>query len=364
MQASPNLGSVGSPSGVGIGTSGLGAGNFPGLPNYLGSGRLLNTQIPSSSPGLSGQTYPYGDPRLGGSSGLSYPYPYYPPGYETGQALQGLASLTTAYGQYGQDYQRARLLDQQVERARIGTRMLLRQEAEYLRSLQPKAEDLRRATLDLDLARARRQAPIGEVLSGKAPNDLLAFLKGEQARGKRGPAAPLDESMLGKLNVTTDFGGNIGPIKSGKVNWPSVLMDPAFRAAREKFDVTLREAVERARVNGRVDDTLMRDLEAAHQSLANTLDRVAVDLTMAEYMEAKRHVSWLGEGRRALSDPNVANYFNRRYEARGKTVSDLIDHMSREGLRFAPAVPGGEGAYRTLYAYLAACVEAMQGTKP
>jgi len=56
----------------------------------------------------------------------------------------------------------------------------------------------------------------------------------------------------------------------------------------------------------------------------------------------------------ALQDPNVAHFFDRKYEARGKTVGDLVDYMSKNGLRFAPAVPGDEAAYRALQTFLAA----------
>jgi subtilase family serine protease len=59
----------------------------------------------------------------------------------------------------------------------------------------------------------------------------------------------------------------------------------------------------------------------------------------------------------ALEDPKAANYFNGNWVANGKgknlghvaNVGELIDYMSKKGLRFAPAVAGEADAYRALY---------------
>ena len=84
-----------------------------------------------------------------------------------------------------------------------------------------------------------------------------------------------------------------------------------------------------------------------------------------QYLEARKYVNYLSDALRALADKNVANYLSRdgarpRYSARGKTVADLIDYMTREGLKFAPALPGDEAAYRMLYTALAAYDNALQ----
>jgi hypothetical protein len=53
-----------------------------------------------------------------------------------------------------------------------------------------------------------------------------------------------------------------------------------------------------------------------------------------------------------LEKPHAGNYFTGKFSARGKTVGELIQNMSRQGLRFAPAVAGDEGAYENLHRYL------------
>ena len=50
----------------------------------------------------------------------------------------------------------------------------------------------------------------------------------------------------------------------------------------------------------------------------------------------------------------MQNYFNQKWVAKGKTVAELIQNMTAAGLRFAPATPGDEGAYRALHFALVA----------
>jgi hypothetical protein len=66
-------------------------------------------------------------------------------------------------------------------------------------------------------------------------------------------------------------------------------------------------------------------------------------------MKAKRYLNDLDSALRVLEDPNASKFANRKLAARGSTVSDLVAEMSGQGLRFAPAVPGDEGAYVALH---------------
>ena len=54
---------------------------------------------------------------------------------------------------------------------------------------------------------------------------------------------------------------------------------------------------------------------------------------------------------KALQAPDVGNYINGKYAARGKTVGELVKNMG--GLKFAQATPGDEQAYKALQEKLA-----------
>ncbi len=56
---------------------------------------------------------------------------------------------------------------------------------------------------------------------------------------------------------------------------------------------------------------------------------------------------------RALGNPDVGDYFNQKFAAKGKTTAELVKYMSDKGLKFAPATPGDEAAYRAVHQALA-----------
>ncbi len=309
---------------------------------------------------------PYSSPGYGGGgsqSPYSNPYvSYYDP---FGGYFRGVGDLVSSYGKYGIDNNTARLINQQVEQEKIRTRRMLFEEWRYERMNMPTAEDVRKRDRDMALARARSEPPLPDIVAATSLNSLLAHLKDAHAKGQRGTRFDLDEEQLKKVNVSSAYGGNIGLFKNkGKFNWPLALRGENFDAVRQQFEDHVGDAVNRAGINGRVDVALMKDLLAEAKAMHAELEKPKSvgELSPAQYMEAKRFLNLIDDGVKALQDPNVANYFNRKYEARGKTVGDLIDHMAKEGLTFAAAVPGEEAAYRSLQNSLAAYDEATGRT--
>ncbi|MFL5240857.1 MAG: hypothetical protein ACJ8FY_02000, partial [Gemmataceae bacterium] len=51
----------------------------------------------------------------------------------------------------------------------------------------------------------------------------------------------------------------------------------------------------------------------------------------------------------ALQDPNVSKFVSRSWGAKGNSVSELVDGMTQQGLKFAAATVGDEPYYTSLY---------------
>jgi hypothetical protein len=64
---------------------------------------------------------------------------------------------------------------------------------------------------------------------------------------------------------------------------------------------------------------------------------------------ALRFLNDLADTIRALQEPNIAKYAANPFAESGTTVSELVLHMTRHGLRFAPAISGQEAAYTALH---------------
>jgi hypothetical protein len=83
-------------------------------------------------------------------------------------------------------------------------------------------------------------------------------------------------------------------------------------------------------------------------------------MTPTQYVDARRFLNQLEDALTALQQPDVQNFFNGRWAAKGKTVGDLVKYMADNGLRFAPATQGDEAAYRMLQQRLAAYNMALE----
>jgi hypothetical protein len=87
--------------------------------------------------------------------------------------------------------------------------------------------------------------------------------------------------------------------------------------------------------------------------LHNQLRRNGGDLPFAVYTEAKTFLNNRDDAIAALRQQGVGNYFTGKLAIKAKTIPELVDFMTKQGLQFAPAVPGDEPAYATLHEALA-----------
>jgi hypothetical protein len=304
-----------------------------------GSTATLTTTPTSTSP-----VTQYGDPYL--SPYTSNPYAsYYNP---WGGYLSGRADLVTARANAAVTYQRAGLVQEEVFRSQLDTRRKIWEEARYERATLLNSEQLRLTEKQNALDRARHDPPAGEIVSGQSLNDLFSYLNAQQGKGFTGQPVTLGEDVLKHINVTTDKGGNAGLLKSD-IKWPAPLQRSEFEDTRKKLEQDLTEAVRQAKF-GPVDQNKVVDIKNNIQKMQDILLSRVNDMQPADYMTAKKYLNMLDDSARALSDPNVQNFFNDKWSAKGKTVGDLVKYMSRDqGLKFAPATPGDEWAYRALW---------------
>jgi hypothetical protein len=283
------------------------------------------------------------------------PPPYIYQGYQgpMNGYLTGVSSVIGAQGQYLQDYQSARMSAQQVEQEKIRTRAMLRAQERYEASLQPTAQDIADQRRERELRWARRDPPRTDIWSGDALNALLKAAGRIQSQGVRGPLVPLDPEVLRQINLSG--GTSRGPstvLRNGKPRWPLVLQEEIFTPERKEVERLLPVAAMEAR-EGDVQLATFRGLTAAVDRINGKIDAAAQNMSLQEIAQAQRYTGQLKDALSLLKDPNVANYFNGKWEAQGRDVGELIYNMTRNGLSFAPASETGRTAYQALYQAMA-----------
>jgi hypothetical protein len=298
-------------------------------------------------------TSPGYDSSYGGYGGYgSYYDPYN--GY-----LRGGADVINAQGRFLVNTQQAYLTREQVRSERLANRRKVFDEYLYEREKTPTAEEERQRHQLEQLNRSRNNPPVTEIWSGKALNDLLADLrklppsKPEAGQLVNLQQLPLDEDGLKHLNVTKG-NGNIALLKNeGRFSWPVALSSPDFKEQRERINSLAQAAVRQAEFNNQVDAGTITQLSADVESLHRQLRKSGGDLPFALYTEAKTFLNNLDDALSALRQRDVGSYFTGKFAIKAKTVPELVEHMTKQGLQFAPATAGDESAYTALHQALA-----------
>jgi hypothetical protein len=293
------------------------------------------------------------------SSGGGYGYNPWGGGYAGGSRaegyLNGAANVTTANAEYQMINQQARLVREQGRQSELDTRKKTIQERQWELAQQPDPEEERQKDMYRALNRARNNPPAVEIWSGDALNSMLTAVQGAQQRGIKGPLVPLAPDLLKHINVTTGVTrGSTGLLKGGgKLTWPFALRGPSFDGDRSNIDKLVREAVSQA-PSGEINFTTLSTLDNGLKQLQGDIDAQIVNLTPDQYVQATRYVKELKGGLNVLKQPDVAKYFSPQWTAQGSNVAELVAHMTANGLKFAPAVSGGEPYYSALYQNMAA----------
>ncbi len=310
----------------------------------------------AGSPGMAG----YGSPSYGSGTGQDYASPYqqsYPDPY--GGGLKGAADAIAAQGRFEVDYQKSRLLGQEVERSKVDTRRKIYDEWLYERANTPTLVDQQERIQKLEQRRALLGMPTSEVLNAYALNTLLRDLTGKGAWSGQDANGPIDPDILKQINFTTNSSaGNVGVLKGVKdgaaLNWPLSLQAAAYQDEVRRLNQKASEALKLVQNTGQVDPSTLNDMKEDIRRLRAKVSGHINDasLTPSQSIEANRFLHQLSDAVTALSQADAGSYFPERLAAKAKTVPELVKYMNDKGLKFAPAVGGDEAAYNALYNYL------------
>jgi hypothetical protein len=277
-----------------------------------------------------------------------------------GGYLAGVADIIGARGQFLIDREQAHLLREQAREARIERRRMAFDEAQYERAMSPTNEEEREFRRVENVRRSLRNPPLTEIWSGKALNDLLTDIQTKLAdlrlKGAHEPVVPVDADALHQINFTTgaiEAGSGVGLLKEGgRLHWPLALQAPAFQPLRERIEQLAYRLVKDAQ-NGQVDSDARAGLTRAVTEMQKELKRHVDTIPVDEYIAAKRFLNALEANVKTFTAPDIANYFNGKYEPQATDVAGLAREMTARGLRFAPAPPGSEAAYLSVHRSLA-----------
>jgi hypothetical protein len=283
-----------------------------------------------------------------------YP-PYYPqwPVYSpTGAYLSGGSDVINSQANFMIAKQQSRVVKEQAEQAKLDTKRKAYEEWQWEQSQAPKLGDIQHQT-QLDALKVARNNPSqNDIWSGYTLNILLkAIQRQESVEGLRGPTVPLDPNLVKNLNVTTGqtatTQGSIGMLKSN-LDWPEVLTDERFSKETEQISQLNTEAMKQL-MSGKADPGTIRALNNSIDALRSDLRANIAEIPSNQYTRGVAYVNQLKQAVGQMSSAGAANYVNGTWQAKGDSVGELVNYLTRQGLSFAPATAGHENDYTALY---------------
>jgi hypothetical protein len=269
--------------------------------------------------------------------------------------LDGVAEVMRAEGDYLKKRQEANLLRLQVREKRLEVRRKELEHWKWEREFRQQAildeqENYRKAQVEIN----RRFPPVAEIITAGPLNSLYDELQGRPDLPAAGSTA-VDAAWLAHIHVTVSGRANIGLLKDEKIIWPELLLRADFADEQETIEKLLARAKELV-MSGSADQKamapLLRDLDAAVQACEERINASVNDAAHnpRHYIEGKRFLNQVVDARFMLANPDAASFLT---PLQGKTVAELVAHMKRKGLHFAPATVGCEGSYVALHRALA-----------
>ena len=329
---------------------------------------------PAGQPGSNGGDRPApppafqsGAPYAGGYSGYSpvAPAPVgpsyvpYTPGYSGypyqqsryGSYLQGVASVTTATGEYYNQIQQARITREQSRQMALDTQRKQIEQEMWYESIRPTAPRLKAQEKATDLDWARNSAQNTEIWSGRTLNVLLKSVLSTPSPGQ-GPNISLSETALRGLNLTdgTTRGNlSLSTRDEGKITWPETLQGPSFDEVRDRFGKNFAEASRVATTSGPPSRALMNSLRGDLKKMEEQLEDQVTNESISGYIEARRVLNQVKNNLKGLSDPKLCKSCHANWRKNVRNVSDLVAYCLKNGLEFGPAVGGSESSYTATY---------------
>lgn len=291
------------------------------------------------------------------------PFPFYPPvwqsGFGPGAVLNGQANLLQAQGQNTIMVEQARVEREKALQAKQDTRKRTFDQMMYEKANTPTFTENQEKINAMLLRRVMTMPSDAEVISGRSQNIILPFLRNLSLQGSQGPVVPIDQDMLKKINVSTGKSNtSLGPLQNGgHLDWPIILESKE----QAKLADMLVTGVSQATV-GKLDQKLFRQIRTSfdnvREEVRQKLHKNEID--GSDWLTAQRFLDPLEGAIRGLGQPGAGKFLNGTFAARGNTMQELVQNMSRQGLTFAPATAGNEAAYFALQSAMVEYANAHQ----
>jgi hypothetical protein len=189
-----------------------------------------------------------------------------------------------------------------------------------------------------------------QVFSGQVLNDLLGAIRGLETKGTRAESPFLPAELLTAVNLSSGANADVlMMLRGGRPVFPTVLSAPEWAGVKADLERSLTPVVDAVVVGKKADAGASERLTAAVRKARVDLAPAVRDATIQDGMDLVRFLNGLDILAKSAREPSQTGLFPAKWSTVGASVADLVQHMSRFQLAFAPASAGGEESYHSLH---------------
>lgn len=194
------------------------------------------------------------------------------------------------------------------------------------------------------------EPPDEAILSGKSLNELLALCQAQVKAGRKADSGLCPPDLLEK--VTFDGGAAASALNLFRLPalpYPTAVAGPEAAKFRTPIDTEFAAIGQSLRGGKKPNLYAVDRLDAALAAARRAFTALLKDAPFAEEKEVNDFLTQLTAAAKFSRDADAPALIPAGWHTTGATVGELVKHMDRFKLRFAPAPVGGEPAYLSLH---------------
>ena len=202
-----------------------------------------------------------------------------------------------------------------------------------------------------DLRKALDAASPAEIMSGAALNELLKEIVRAEAKGAKGPAAYIPPLQMDDMRFAGPPAADLLNYarRAGNLPFPAAFDNPVLAALRPELERDFTVAAVSVQAGKAPEAAKVTKLEATFQRVVDASGSVVKNLPFDDAAAARRFLNRMTNAIKSMKGVTANGLIDPKWAAEGLTVADLVHHMTRYKLQFAPAPRGSEEAYMGMH---------------
>ena len=214
----------------------------------------------------------------------------------------------------------------------------------------------------------RALATVGEdeVATGDPLNQILTAAAGLTAKGATAPSGFLAPNLLSEVRFAGGPSADaLNLLRGGsRTPLPAALAAAPLTTAGEAVEKALAGVAAATAAGKQPEQTVLATLDAAVEVAQTALTPAVRDLEFEDATAARRYLNHAAAVAKVMRDPAARGLFDPKWPTEGTSAADLVAHMTKFKLRFAPADAGADEAYLALHRNLATYLFTLSQNAP